>query len=116
MRQHVNEPEIGNPFRIECGGRLLSQDLASSIVECNVVADLLKDIPRPRVAEVGAGYGRLAHTYVSTLPGQYFIFDIPPALGVAQWYLEKALGPDRSFAFGILIDARSRWIYCCRKP
>jgi putative sugar O-methyltransferase len=99
LRHRVVEPEIGNPFRIECGGRLLSQDLASSITECNVIADLVNDTPRPRIAEVGAGYGRLAHTYVSTLPGQYFIFDIPPALGIAQWYLEQVLGRDRVFRF-----------------
>jgi len=72
---------------------------ASSIVECNVIADLLTDTPRPRIAEVGAGYGRLAYTYISTLPGQYFIFDIPPALGVAQWYLEQVLGRERVFRF-----------------
>jgi len=99
LRHRVNEPEIGNPFRIEYAGRLLSQDIANSITECNVLADLLKDARRPRVAEVGAGYGRLAFTYVSTLPGQYFIFDIPPALGVAQWYLEQVLGRDRIFRF-----------------
>ena len=99
LRHRVKEPEVGNPFRIEYRGQLLSQDLASSIIECNVIADLLKDTLRPRIAEVGAGYGRLAYTHVSTLPGQYFIFDIPPALGVAQWYLEQALGRDRVFRF-----------------
>jgi hypothetical protein len=41
----------------------------------------------------------VAHTYLSTLPGQYFIFDIPPALGVAQWYLEQTLGRERVFRF-----------------
>jgi len=99
LRHRVDEPKVGNPFGIECGDRLLSQDLASSIVECNVIADLLNNVPRPRVGEVGAGYGRLAHSYASTLPGQYFIFDIPPALGVAQWYLEQVLGSDRVFRF-----------------
>jgi putative sugar O-methyltransferase len=54
---------------------------------------------RPRIAEIGAGYGRVAHAYLTTLPGQYFIFDIPPALGVAQWYLEQTLGSDRVFRF-----------------
>jgi putative sugar O-methyltransferase len=99
LRHKVEEPEIGNPFKVKCGDRLLSQDLATSIIECNLIANLPKNSPNPRIAEVGAGYGRIAHTYISTMPGQYFIFDIPPALGVAQWYLEQTLGRDRVFRF-----------------
>lgn len=99
LRFKVVEPEIGNPFRVRCGGKLLSQDLATSIIECNVLATLTDGVPAPRIAEIGAGYGRVAHTYASALAGQYFIFDIPPALGVAQWYLEQTLGRDRVFRF-----------------
>jgi putative sugar O-methyltransferase len=99
LRFKVNEPEVGNPFRVRYCGRLLSQDLATSIIECNLIADLSKEVVKPRIAEIGAGSGRVAHTYLSTLPGQYFIFDIPPALGVAQWYLEQTLGRERVFRF-----------------
>jgi putative sugar O-methyltransferase len=98
LRRRVQEPECGNPFRIKFGWRLLSQDLATSIIECNVMAGLVLP-PKPRIAEVGAGYGRVAYTYVNTLPGQYFIFDIPPALAVAQWYLGQTLGSQRVFRF-----------------
>lgn len=99
LRDKVTEPEVGNPFRVTVGDRLLSQDLANSIIECNLIAALPKASAKPRIAEVGAGYGRVAHTYLNTLPGQYFIFDIPPALGLAQWYLEQTLGPNRVFRF-----------------
>jgi putative sugar O-methyltransferase len=99
LRKRLAEPTIGNPFCIEYGNLLLSQDLATSIVECNLIADLVKNTPRPRIAEVGAGYGRLAYAYASGQPCQYFIFDIPPALGVAQWYLEQTFGKDRVFKF-----------------
>jgi putative sugar O-methyltransferase len=99
LRNTIAEPEIGNPFRVMVGDRLLSQDLANSIIESNLIADLPKASSSPRIAELGAGYGRLAHTTLTTLPGQYFIFDIPPALGVAQWYLDQTLGPDRVFHF-----------------
>lgn len=100
LRHKVGEPRVGNPLRVMFGLKLLSQDLATSIIECNVLADLTKGVRSPRIAEVGAGYGRVAHTYAASgLPGQYFVFDIPPALGVAQWYLERTLGPDRIFRF-----------------
>ena len=99
LRHKVEEPLVGNPLRVKFGRKLLSQDLASSIMECNVLADLTKGIASPRVAEIGAGYGRVGYTYAKTLPGQYFIFDIPPALSVAQWYLEQTLGADQVFRF-----------------
>lgn len=99
LRFKVSEPAVGNPFPLKYGSRLLSQDLATSIIECNLVADLTAATPAPRVAEIGAGYGRVAHVYATALRGRYFIIDIPPALTVAQWYLEQTLGPDRVFRF-----------------
>lgn len=88
----LQEPEIGNPIRIEQGGKLISQDLANSIIECNTIAKLLDGVERPRILELGAGYGRLAHVYTASQQGQYFIFDIEPALDVAHWYLSKIFG------------------------
>lgn len=99
LRFKTSEPLIGNPFPVKYCSRLLSQDLANSIIECNIIADLIRGVARPKIAEVGAGYGRVAHTYLSSLPGQYYIFDIPPALAVAQWYLEQTLGPEKVFRF-----------------
>ena len=99
LRSKVTEPHVGNPLPVMLGTKLLSQDLATSIIECNVLADSVQNVVSPRVAELGAGYGRLAHVYATTLPGQYFIFDIPPALSVAQWYLKQTLGPKRLFEF-----------------
>jgi putative sugar O-methyltransferase len=107
LRQRLREPTIGNPFRVKLGTKLLSQDLATSILECNVIADLTIGCSEPRIAELGAGYGRVAWTYASSLPGQYFIFDLPPALAIAQWYLQQTLGAERVFAFRPFDDLAS---------
>ena len=95
----MEEPEAGNPIKIWQDGKLITQDLANSIVEGNVIADTLKGIKRPRIAEIGAGSGRLAHVYSSTQPGIYLIFDIPPALIVSQWYLSRIFPNKKIFAF-----------------
>jgi putative sugar O-methyltransferase len=99
LRQKAREPKAGNPFRVMYGRRLLTQDLANSIIECNIIADLIEGVSAPRIGELGAGYGRVAHLYANAMQGKYFIFDIPPALAVAQWYLEQTLGPERVFRF-----------------
>ena len=51
------------------------------------------------MAELGAGYGRLGHAFLATQPGQYCIFDIPPALHVSQWYLSRLFPQKRIFGF-----------------
>jgi hypothetical protein len=51
----LSEPELGNPMKIRQAGRLITQDLANSIVEGNIIADTLGGTAKPRVAEVGAG-------------------------------------------------------------
>ena len=52
-----------------------------------------------RIAELGAGYGRLAYVHAHAAQSIYCIFDIPPALAVAQWYLSQVLGADRVVRF-----------------
>lgn len=100
LRAGLSEPILGNPIKIRLGERLISQDLANSIIEANVIADLL-DSPssRRRVGEIGAGSGRLAQVFAEKLHGQYVIFDIPPALYVSQWYLSQLFPNKKIFQF-----------------
>lgn len=95
LTARLSEPEVGNPIRIRQRGRLISQDLANSILECTFAARSGAIRDGCRVAELGAGYGRLAHVFTEACSATYCIFDIPPALAVAQWYLTAVLGPDR---------------------
>lgn len=100
LRLELSEPELGNPIKVRLGDQLISQDLANSIVEANVVADLLESSSsNRRVAEIGAGSGRLAHVFTQKLSGKYVIFDIPPALHVSQWYLTRLFPNKKIFQF-----------------
>jgi len=97
----VEEPEVGDPLRIHHRGRLISQDLANSVREANrLFAHLPSDSThRPVVAELGAGYGRLGFVLVRGLSMRYWVFDIAPALFIAEWYLQKVLPGLRIFTF-----------------
>lgn len=94
----LEEPELGNPIRVHHAGKLISQDLATSVVEVTAFVSPWKEQfgDKPfSVLEVGGGYGRLAHAMMSTQQvSQYYIVDIPPALHVSRWYLER-LFPDK---------------------
>jgi putative sugar O-methyltransferase len=95
LTERLSEPVIGNPIRIRHRGRLISQDLANSIIEFTYVARSGVVGDGCRIAEIGAGYGRLAYVFAEACPTTYCVFDIPPALGVAQAYLTAVLGRER---------------------
>jgi len=108
LNTKVTEPEIGNPIHIWQGDKLITQDLANSIVECNLISTLAgKASNCPKIAEVGAGSGRLAHVYARTQKGKYFIFDIPPALNISEWYLSQVLSDKTIFHFRKFNDFES---------
>ncbi|MDX8520449.1 putative sugar O-methyltransferase [Mesorhizobium dulcispinae] len=87
----LSEPSVGNPPEIRIGGRLVSQDLANSILEYKSIESAVTGT----VCELGGGYGRTAFVIASLHPTvRYIMVDIPPALGVAQEYLCQ-LFPDR---------------------
>ena len=90
------EPPVGNPPRISDGGKLISQDLADSVLEYGSFAAVAEGT----VCELGGGYGRTAFATASLAPvKRYIMVDIPPALAVAQEYLGAVFPGRRHFAF-----------------
>jgi hypothetical protein len=77
----LREPEDGNPAEIrDPSGGLISQDLASSILE---IGSMGPGLPVGSVVlELGAGYGRDAYALLATKPGiKYVIVDTPRTVG-----------------------------------
>ena len=105
----LSEPEVGNPPKITHGGRLVSQDLANSILEFKSI----DRVAHGTVCELGGGYGRNAFVISSLGPvSKYIMVDIPPALGVAQEYLTAVFPGKRHFlfrAFGSFEDVRTEY-------
>jgi putative sugar O-methyltransferase len=101
LLQQLIEPIEGNPPKVMRNGRLISQDLANSILEYKAI--LHPDIDRREVRtvlELGPGYGRTAYVFLALQPGcRYILVDIPPALYVAQRYLTSIFPDRRIFAF-----------------
>lgn len=95
------EPREGSPIVIEYAGRSISQDLLSSLVEFYALENACGLTKRRgwRIAEVGAGYGRLAYLMHSVLEEglQYCIVDIPPAVCVSQRYLSAVFPGKKVF-------------------
>ena len=102
LARNLPEPRTGSPIDVYIGTRLVSQDLAHSILECNSIIGEIDPEERSRVtriAEVGAGYGRLGYVLMKAVPCQYVVFDIPPGLYVSQWYLGETFPDKRIFRF-----------------
>ena len=94
------EPLVGDPLPITCAGRLISQDLALSTLDLNFISRYIDMSKVVRIAEIGAGYGRLAYVITKLFPNiEYYIFDIPPALAIAQNYLTCVLGESKVAMF-----------------
>jgi putative sugar O-methyltransferase len=101
LAEKLEEPLVGGPIAIVRRGKRISQDLANSIREYNTVLEVDPRLQgtHKRVAELGAGYGRLAYLLLQDNDTRYFIFDIPPALYVSQWYLGRVFGEKAIFRF-----------------
>lgn len=101
LTEKLCEPELGDPIPVRLEERMISQDIANSILERNFVHAQLRSLTlgKPVIAELGAGYGRVGDIFLSTQPCRYMVFDIPPALYVSQWYLSNRHPDKRTFAF-----------------
>lgn len=102
LLDQLQEPELGNPFRVHSGGRIISQDLANSVLEFYAMRDGFGRgyDESVTVCELGAGYGRNAFVFLELFPHcRYIIIDIPPALYLAQHYLTRLYPGKKVFRF-----------------
>jgi len=101
LLQNISEPAYGSPFDIRVAGKLVSQDLANSVLEFqSICSDMAPGFEPRRVVELGAGYGRNAFVFLNVFPKlKYAIVDIPPALYVSQQYLRAVFEGEKIFAF-----------------
>jgi len=97
----VDEPELGAPTTFQLNGKTFTQDLLNSTLEFGTISHWLPSEQPPRtVAELGAGYGRLAYVFAQMMPAaRYVIVDIPPTLYMSQWYLTRVLPDVATFRF-----------------
>lgn len=107
----IQEPSLGNPFLVRHNGWNVSQDLCNSIHELYSIlgpGGLPPAGTHPAsFAEIGAGYGRLAHVMLKAVPDvTYCIIDIPPALYLSQRYLTTLFPELPAFKFRPFQDYR----------
>jgi putative sugar O-methyltransferase len=97
----LQEPSLGNPIRVHRNDRLISQDIVNSVRERHSLLSALEADGNGSfiLAELGAGYGRLGYVMLKTTACRYFVFDIPPALYLSQWYLTTLFPDYRAFLF-----------------
>jgi len=97
----MDEPLAGNPFKIYVNNKLVSQDLANSLLEYYSIREQFSpSAGTTSVCELGAGYGRNAFVFLKAIPScKYVIVDIPPALHVSQHYLSEVFPEKKIFSF-----------------
>lgn len=98
----LEEPTLGNPIKIYRDGKLISQDIVTSTLEHgSIMKHYTEDMKKDAlvIGELGAGYGRLAYVFLKTTKCRYLIFDIPPALYIAEWYLTTLFPEKKAFRF-----------------
>ena len=98
----VSESRLGNPTGVTYDGHYITQDLANSVADVNLMLDVTGlDAKKPlRIMELGAGHGRIMYTFLKAFPQvQIVVVDIPPALYVSQWYLTNAFPNLKCFKF-----------------
>lgn len=110
LLQRMEEPVEGNPRKILLGSRMISQDLANSVLEYYSIRSHfeVEANARATICELGAGYGRNAYVFAKALPRcRYVVVDIPPALYVAQRYLSSVLPNRKVFGFRCFEEYRA---------
>lgn len=96
----LKEPLVGNPFIVTYKNKKISQDLCNSINEFYSIMQKIKLPKNARIADLGAGYGRLAYIFLNVMPDcSYYIIDIPPALFISQKYLKMIFPKEKIFLF-----------------
>lgn len=113
LLDRLEEPDLGHGDTIAVGGKRVSIDLLQSVDEFYRLRETLgfEQNDAIAIAEIGAGYGRLAHVVLAAMPNaRYFIFDLPESLLLSQYYLTKIHPGVPALLYPESVDAdEKRW-------
>lgn len=96
----LSEPLEGSPPGIIFEDRLISQDLANSLLEYDSINKNIRPGSIRSILDIGAGYGRSAYVWLLLDKiEKYIIIDIPPALYISQRYLANQFPEKKVFRY-----------------
>ncbi len=96
----LSEPMEDSPPAINFEGRLISQDIANSLLEWDTIQKAIEPGSVKTILEIGAGYGRSTFVWLTLEKVQkYVIVDIPPALYISQRYLSSQFQTKKVFKY-----------------
>ena len=103
-----------NPFPDELGiftkKGTASGKAIQALYQAYLIKELLKDIPNPRVLEIGAGLGRTAYYCKQFGIENYIIIDIPITALASSYFLGRTVGEDQIALLGENLDNSERKI------
>jgi putative sugar O-methyltransferase len=99
----ISNREAGNPLTVLVNGEAVDLDYLQAVLELGFI-DPHIELNGARVMEIGAGYGRTAHTMLSNYDlAEYWIVDLTNTLGLSRAYLRAVLD-DEQFAKMRFVD------------
>jgi len=92
------EPMVGNPRIVERNGYRASVLYLKNFALSKCISKLI-DHPKPRVLEIGAGFGGMAEILMRTRPIEsYTVVDLPEVLPLSEFYL-RSTHPEKALEF-----------------
>jgi len=97
----LSHPLYGNQVGAYINGTFIGVDSFFMEIYGSLLSELVLDASRPVVAELGAGYGKLAFFTLRNIENSCFIdFDLPETLCLAAYYLMKAWPNKKALLYG----------------
>lgn len=99
--ERLSYPRHGNQAGCHIDGVFVGPGSFFNDIYGEMLAGLLEGIGRPVVADLGAGYGKLAYFMLRDLERSAFVdFDLPETLCLAAYYLMKVWPEKRALLYG----------------
>jgi putative sugar O-methyltransferase len=88
----LDEARVGNPWGYDMDGRLIVEPSVEYHALALRIRELVADVARPVILEIGGGYGGLARQVLRLIPGvRYLGLDLPENTIIQSWYLTRSL-------------------------
>ena len=101
--QKINFPFVGNPTGVIFNGNVISIETLRHAYHAVEMCELLRDIPKSTIVEIGGGLGGQAYQTIQ-IDGEhvskYLVFDIPEVATISSYFLLSAFPDKRVRLFG----------------